>query len=328
MFDCGPLGDGGHGHYDLLNIEIAANGRPLIVDPGRYTYDEGSPNWRHWFKGTAAHNTVCVDGLDQTPYRRGKPKKHIAQGRFVRRLSAPGFDLLSGEVVSSQYDAIHSREVIFVADEYWLIADHLRGERPHRYDLRFHLAPEAWDNTHITTNADQTAVHAPGVTLLFPVGTKVTLEPGWVAPTYGEKLSAPIVSVIADGQASAEFLTLVVPHNVSDPLPTVHDVTITGGSSPRVLEVHGVGPDHMHRDRLTWSPTLTSLTVGSLHCRAGAAWVRESAKGEGLTFRACQVTQLTWVAQSRSAALTTVSPCDWVQWDPERGMMQGQRETL
>jgi Heparinase II/III-like protein/Heparinase II/III N-terminus len=38
IFDCGPLGDGGHGHYDLLSVEVCAGGRPLIVDPGRFTY--------------------------------------------------------------------------------------------------------------------------------------------------------------------------------------------------------------------------------------------------------------------------------------------------
>jgi hypothetical protein len=51
-----------------------ARGRPLVVDPGRYTYSEHGANLRRWFKGTAAHSTVCVDGLDQTPYRRGKPR--------------------------------------------------------------------------------------------------------------------------------------------------------------------------------------------------------------------------------------------------------------
>ena len=35
VFDCGPLGDGGHGHYDLLSVEVYAYGRPLLVDPGR-----------------------------------------------------------------------------------------------------------------------------------------------------------------------------------------------------------------------------------------------------------------------------------------------------
>ena len=81
IFDCGPLGEGGHGHYDLLSVEVAAAGGPLLVDPGRFTYSEGPPNLRRWFKGTAAHNTVCVDGRDQTAYRRGKPKGPVARGR-------------------------------------------------------------------------------------------------------------------------------------------------------------------------------------------------------------------------------------------------------
>ena len=34
IFDCGPLGEGGHGHYDLLSVEVAGGGRPLLVDPG------------------------------------------------------------------------------------------------------------------------------------------------------------------------------------------------------------------------------------------------------------------------------------------------------
>ena len=110
IFDSGPLGDGGHGHYDLLSLEIAAGGRPLILDPGRYTYDEQEPNLRHWFKGTAAHNTVVVDGLDQTPYRPGKPLKGtIARGRLVARHSAPGLDIVAGEATSTAYDALHTR---------------------------------------------------------------------------------------------------------------------------------------------------------------------------------------------------------------------------
>ena len=40
IFDCGPLGDGGHGHYDVLSVEAWAGDRPLVLDPGRYTYAE------------------------------------------------------------------------------------------------------------------------------------------------------------------------------------------------------------------------------------------------------------------------------------------------
>ena len=48
------------------------------------------PNWRHWFKGTAAHNTVTVDGLDQQPYRRGKPKGALMSSRLLDRRSTDG----------------------------------------------------------------------------------------------------------------------------------------------------------------------------------------------------------------------------------------------
>jgi hypothetical protein len=76
FFDCGELGFGSHGHYDLLNFEMAAFGRSLIVDPGRYTYHEHESdgiNWRHAFKGTAAHNTVMIDGKDQMTYQCHEP---------------------------------------------------------------------------------------------------------------------------------------------------------------------------------------------------------------------------------------------------------------
>ncbi len=35
----------------------------ILVDAGTYTYVE--PQWRDWFRATAAHNTVRIDGRDQ-----------------------------------------------------------------------------------------------------------------------------------------------------------------------------------------------------------------------------------------------------------------------
>ena len=203
VFDCGPLGDGGHGHYDLLSFEAYGAGRPLVVDPGRYTYSEHAPNFRRWFKGTAAHNTVCVDGLDQTPYRRGKPRGPVAEGRLLRRLSSPQLDVLVGEARSPSYEAVHERTVAFVAGEYWLIEDRLRGNRPHRYDLRFHLATE-------DAEVDGDTVRAPGLTLVIASAARPRLEHGWVSERYGEKRPAAVVSAAVEAR-SARFVTLVVP---------------------------------------------------------------------------------------------------------------------
>jgi hypothetical protein len=252
IFDCGALGDGGHGHYDLLNVEIAAGGRPLIVDPGRYTYSEHGANWRHWFKGTAAHNTVCVDGLDQTPYRCGKPKGATAQGRLLEGTSAPGLDILCGEATSPGYEVRHTRRIFFIAGEYWLIVDQLRGERPHRFDLRFHLTPEAWQRTCVESNETNQVVHAPGLALVFAARTP-RIEPGWVAPQYGSKRPAPVVSVVAEA-AAASFYTLVMPLDASARTPKllVHSDQHDAARTMRV-EIVGVGHDSTTTDSLTWS---------------------------------------------------------------------------
>ena len=107
-----------------------------------------APNLRRWFKGTAAHNTVCVDGLDQTPYRRGKPRGAGRRGTLPRPLERRRASTSAGRGPQSRATTpIHTRAIAFVADEYWLIEDRLRAPSRHRYDLRFHLAPEAEGET-------------------------------------------------------------------------------------------------------------------------------------------------------------------------------------
>jgi hypothetical protein len=68
VFDCGPLGMeplAGHGHADALSFTLRAFGRDVLVDPGTYDYFS-YPDWRQYFRGTQAHNTVVIDGLDQS----------------------------------------------------------------------------------------------------------------------------------------------------------------------------------------------------------------------------------------------------------------------
>ena len=252
IFDAGATGDGGHGHYDALSFEAYARGRALVVDPGRYTYSEhGGENWRRWFKSTAAHNTVCVDGLDQTPYRCGKPKGLTAQCRLLERVSAPSLDVLCGEVLSPAYEARHVRRVFFVAGEYWLVVDELHGERPHRYDLRFHLAQEALRQTRVESNGVNNVVRAPGLALVFGAPHAPRLEQGWVSHVYGVKHPAPVVSVVAEGEASARFFTLVFPLDANAQAPALF-VEEGDGSRPNRVRVAGVGEGGAAADVITW----------------------------------------------------------------------------
>ena len=212
IFDCGPLGDGGHGHYDALNVEIASGGRPLVIDPGRFTYNDDPPHWRRWFKGTAAHNTVTIDGRDQTPYRRGKPKGPVASARLLHRFTGDGLDVLWGEARSPAYDAVHRRRVLFVANEYWLIEDELTAPGAHDYELRFHLAPDACGRVAMRRSPGCSTAIAPGVVLLVVADVTATnLEDGWVSKEYGIRHPAPVAAFTVSGAARAAFVTLVAP---------------------------------------------------------------------------------------------------------------------
>jgi hypothetical protein len=87
QFDAGPFGWGGagHSHADTLSVLVWFEGEPVFIDPGTYTY-VADPEARNWFRGTAAHNTVSVDGQDQAhsagPFRwNSKPRVDLRAWR-------------------------------------------------------------------------------------------------------------------------------------------------------------------------------------------------------------------------------------------------------
>src|SRR5262249_26234360 len=81
ILDCGSIGPDyqpGHAHCDTLSYELAINGRRVIVDSGVFDYEPSSE--RAYARSTRAHNTVVVDGEDQSEIwgvfrvaRRAKP---------------------------------------------------------------------------------------------------------------------------------------------------------------------------------------------------------------------------------------------------------------
>ena len=295
ILDAGPLGDGGHGHYDLLSVEIFACGRQLVVDPGRYSYSEDAgapPNWRRWFKGTAAHNTVTVDGLDQTPYRRGKPKGPVAAGELLARHGLRGLDLLSARAASPAYDAVHERQVAFVAEEYWLVADAMRAPGRHRYEQRWHLAPEALRQTTIDRRDRDWVVRAPGLALVLAGCEEPRIEPGWVAPRYGVKWGAPVVVAPASG-TDADLFALVVPM----PEATVEAPRLLAAASASgrvAVTVEGAGPAGTAVDQLAWSHRAEAFRVGPLRGTARAAWLRQSRSGRPLALAVSDGSDLSW----------------------------------
>ncbi len=68
VFDHGQLGYlsiAAHGHADALAFTLSLNNEEVFVDAGTYLYHSGGA-WRDWFRGTKAHNTVTIEGVNQS----------------------------------------------------------------------------------------------------------------------------------------------------------------------------------------------------------------------------------------------------------------------
>jgi uncharacterized heparinase superfamily protein len=263
VFDSGPLGEGNHGHFDCLNVELAAFGRSLIVDPGRYTYSEAVDpddgiNWRVHFRGTAAHNTVGVDGRQQTRYlpKPIKPGTRHAVGTVRHKISGPApdagllehwhgehLDLLHGQARSHEYDAVHDRCIVFVDRGYWIVSDWLRAPTAHEYRLNFQLGAQAQGCTTLSAGA-QLRVQSPGLLMLQPAraGFEAALRAGWVSARYGHKQAAPALQSTVHAH-NADFDTVLAPWSQAEPAFSVEDVLVEasglrgGLPPPRALRI-------------------------------------------------------------------------------------------
>jgi Heparinase II/III-like protein/Heparinase II/III N-terminus len=255
IMDCGPLGAGGHGHYDHLSVEMAAGADRLVVDPGRYTYADGP--WRRWFKGTAAHNTVTVDGLDQQRYKRGHPKAPFSEAALLWRhtgTETPGavpVDIAVARCTSAQYDAVHTRLLAMIDDAYWVVVDDLDAPTEHDYVVRWHFDVPAQGATTLERLGTLDVAIVPGGVIAAPahLGT-ASLAGGWVSPTYGVKHAAPVLEIAADATATARFVAVIAPGTV---VPLDVRAERDGGCGAVTIDWPG------HTDRLAWTDGVASL---------------------------------------------------------------------
>ena len=249
MYDCGPIGRGNHGHLDAHSFELAAYGRSLVVDPGRYSYDEaGGMNWRRLFRGTAYHNTVTVDGLEQARYvpngRRWRIEGRAPEHALRAFASRAECDLVHGVVRSHEYDAVHERCIWLVCGEYFIVTDLLRAPQVHRYDLRFHLGPHALGHCRVEGVDDGVRVRSPGLVIAQPAApaTTAAIDDAFVSERYGEKRPAPVVRFTRHA-ADTTFLTVLHPFRHGAPSPTVQTLDVHNAAG----RTHAAHAARVHR---------------------------------------------------------------------------------
>ncbi|WP_286292719.1 alginate lyase family protein [Methylomarinovum tepidoasis] len=146
VFDAGPLGYlsiAAHGHADALSFCLAVDGDWWLVDPGTYSY-HGEPEWRNYFRGTAAHNTVQVAGRDQSVI--GGPFLWLRKANaWLEEVGREGDVQWCGGCHDgySRLGWKHCRTVrLDVASRRLEIWDRLVGRSEQSVSLHFHFAPQ------------------------------------------------------------------------------------------------------------------------------------------------------------------------------------------
>lgn len=178
LADVAPIGPDylpGHAHADTLSFELSVGGRRILVNGGTSTYENTPERWRQ--RGTAAHNTVVVNGLDSSEVWSAFRVARRARVHDVRceqeggalGLSAwhDGYRRLPGKVE-------HARQWS-LGDGSLTVVDTLRG----RFD-----------------RAEARYLFAPGVTLRWQVeGGDAKMEAANWHPHFGESLPTRVLVV-------------------------------------------------------------------------------------------------------------------------------------
>lgn len=207
MLDCGPLGYLGiaaHGHADALALALSVAGEPCLVDPGTYSYWQDT-KWRDYFRGTSSHNTVRIDGLDQS----------VSGGRFmwlrkavssIERLPASphDFDFRGSHDGYTRLPdpVLHVRSVRFEsATSTLVVRDEVSAKRQHKVELFWHFAP----GLDVRLSSSGLAVRGRRFVLQMQAsGDDLHLELvrgaenpplGWYSPSYESKTPCEVLRI-------------------------------------------------------------------------------------------------------------------------------------
>jgi len=233
-FTCGELGvmdqNCVHGNADALSIDVSGYGATLLIDPGRYIY-EGS--WRVWFKSTAAHNTVTVDGQDSSELADEWMFRTKARSVLNCWSTTDRYDYVDGchEGYRRLADPVtHRRRIIFVKPHFWLVVDDLTAAEGHVYDQYFHFAE----------GAELSRSHSFSFLAKYPNGAGVLVKPlaagdlevqtyfgstdpiqGWVSYDYAVKVPVHTVQYTRTTTGGARFVALLAPFRKDPPALSV-----------------------------------------------------------------------------------------------------------
>lgn len=251
-FDGGPFGRG-HQHEDKLGFWLFAYGRNLLVDPGRHLYDWSERSLMPYLRTTRAHSTITIDGADQCS--RNRPDTWIPREPTAMTWSesegdiraAAAYDLGYGE--NNEIAVVHRREIVLVADRFWVVFDRVEGAGRHLVESRFQFAPGdvKLDGARAVTAFDDAnllleAVCRPGFDSADIVAGQRNPDLGWFSPSYGHVEPSPTLTFRVRTELGLLITTLLYPF----PGRSEPDVSVASDEACATVRV-GADVEHVVR---------------------------------------------------------------------------------
>jgi hypothetical protein len=215
FFDCAELGYGSiaaHGHADALSVALRLDRRDILVDSGTYDYFT-YPEWRQYFRQTRSHNTLMVDGEDQSELLGAFLWGRRAESR-LEAWQVDGDETL----ISGSHDGycrlpdpvVHRRTVKLKGGQGEIeILDEIECRQRHQVSLRFQfseycsLEPEGDEGFRVRVDGlDKTLLfrYSKGLAAEIFKGSE-SPKAGWVSRGYHRKTPAP--QLVLEGEVSA-----------------------------------------------------------------------------------------------------------------------------
>lgn len=187
--DAGPLGYlsiAAHGHADALSFTLSLHGHEILIDPGTYAYHT-QKLWRDYFRGTSAHNTLRVDGEDQSVIGGNFLWLQHARAQCEQCLTAVDRDEWCGShdgYLRLREPVRHRRGIVLDKRAAEIrVEDSLEGIGRHRVELFWHFA----ETCEVECRQGIWWVSSGDVRVSFalPAGLEVSAVRGAEAPPLG-----------------------------------------------------------------------------------------------------------------------------------------------
>lgn len=238
LIDAGEMGamTGGHSHADTLSMDLAVGGKTVLVDSGTYSYHE-SEKVRNYFRSTVAHNTLSIDKKSSSEFGSkfswqsfAKPKLHswVAESRFdFFEGSHDGFKRLASP-------AEHTRSILFLKNDYWIVRDYAATTGEHDYQLNFHfnagIEPIVIEKANGGVCVVEEFDGQSGLRLCaFGDNGRWQFRENWISDCYGKQRRSAFFQFLTQGKGAQEFFTFLLPTLSAAEKPEAAEIEIEGG---------------------------------------------------------------------------------------------------